>query len=222
MRSNALIRRLFAKPVAPLLAAALMSACAVAQPVSDEAFQQAFNRFKQAVGGQTDAVDGAADAFAKLLAEQPGDPVLMAYAGASTSLRARTTVMPWKKLGYAEDGLAQIDKALTVAASLPNLPAHRGTAGVLELKFVAATSMLAVPPFLNRAQRGTKLLNEVLDNPAFPSAPPAFRAEVLLRAADLALENKQSPQARRYLNDAVALNTPQSEVAKTKLREVAP
>jgi len=159
-----------------LLAAALLALSAHAVP--DDKFQAAFHRFKQAAAGDTGAVDRAADAFGALLKEEPANPVLQAYAGATTAMRAKTTVIPWKKLSLAEDGLAQIDKALALAATARPLPAQRGTPGELELKYVAASTMLAVPKFMNRGSQGAKLLEEVVKSPSFASAPAGFRTEV--------------------------------------------
>ncbi len=205
-----------------IAAATLSFAALAAQAVPEDKFQAAFGHFRQAVGGDTRAVDDAYDAFGALLKAEPGNPVLLAYAGATTSMRARTTVVPWKKLSYAEDGLAQIDKALALAGTGTDLPALRGTPGVLELKYVSATTMLAVPSFMNRGARGAKLLNEVMDSPVFPTAPAGFRGEVLLRAGELALEQKRAPDARRLLGAAVALGGVPADTAKAKLREVSP
>ncbi|MBA2676527.1 hypothetical protein [Ramlibacter sp.] len=215
--------RFFApRAAAALLLAALLGAGGAVQAAPDDKFLAAFNRFKEAAAGDADAVAGASDAFGALLKSEPGNPVLLAYVGATTSMRARTTLIPWKKLSYAEDGLAQIDKALALAAATPNLPAQRGTPGALELKYVAASTMLVVPGFMNRGARGAKLLGEVLDSPAFAAAPAGFRGEVLLRAGELAVEQKRTPEARRYLGEVIAMGAPQTETAKAKLREVAP
>jgi hypothetical protein len=208
-------RRIFA-----LLASTLLACAAQAAP--DDQFAAAFGRFRQATAGDAGAVEPASDAFGALLKAEPANPVLLAYAGATTAMRARTTVVPWKKLSYAEDGLAQVDKALALAATLKALPAQRGTPGELELKYVSASTMLAVPGFMNRGAQGARLLKEVLDSPAFAGAPVAFRGEVLLRAGELALAQKRSPDAKRLLGEVVALGGPQADAARTKLREVAP
>lgn len=209
---------LFARTLVTTLA--LAAGAVLAAP--EEKFLSAFSRFKAAAAGDASAVESASDAFAALLESEPDNPVLMAYAGAATSMRAKTTVMPWKKMAYVEDGLAQIDKALALAGPGARLPAQRGTPGHLEVKFVSANTMLAVPAFLNRNARGAKLLNEVLSSPAFAAAPVGFRGEVLLRAVDLAVEQKRNADAHRLANEVVALGAPQADAAKTKVREVAP
>ena len=97
--------------VVALGSAALLvsSPSACAQPVpaaADAELIAAFKRFQQAGPNDHAAIDDAAERFAHLSAAHPTDPVLRAYAGASTSMRATTTLLPWRKMSYAEDGLA--------------------------------------------------------------------------------------------------------------------
>ncbi len=164
-------------------AAVMLSTAAHAAP--DAPFQSAFAHFSQARSGDSAAVDKAAEEFAALLHAEPGNPVLMAYAGAATAMRAGTTMLPWKKMSYAEDGMALIDKALALLTPAHNAVVQRNVPGVLEVRFVAANTFLAVPGFMNRGARGAKLLGEVLDSPLFEQAPQAFQDAVRQRAAQL-------------------------------------
>lgn len=164
------------------LATALVLSSA-AQAVPEAQFQSAFALFSQAQTGDSAATAQAAQEFADLLHTEPGNPVLMAYAGAATAMRARTTWLPWKKMAYAEDGLAQIDKALALLTPAHNAAVQRQVPGALEVRFVAANTFLAVPGFMNRGARGTKLLGEVLDSPLLAQAPQAFQDAVRQRAA---------------------------------------
>jgi hypothetical protein len=192
-------------------------ACAAA----DAPFQSAFQSFSQASAGDKSAIDPAADAFVTLLKAEPANPVLMAYAGASTALKAPNTSMPWKKMSFAEDGLAQLDKALAMLTPAHDAPIQRGTPGALEVRFVAATTFLAVPPFMNRAERGAKLLGEVLASPLFERAPLPFKGAVWMRAAALAAKDQRKDDARRYFNEVIEHAAPQAEAARAKLKEIA-
>ena len=166
--------------------AALVSACVlsvalwspVAHAVPDAQFQPAQAVFLKAADGDKSAVEGAADAFAALLKAEPANPVLMVYSGAATSMKATTTFLPWKMMAHAEEGLAQIDKALALLTPAHNAPLQRGTPAVLEVKLVAANTFMAVPGFMNRKERGERLLKEVLTSPLLASAPAEFQASV--------------------------------------------
>mgnify|MGYP000898325851 FL=1 len=166
--------------------AALVSACVLSaalwspavQAMPDAQFEPAHAVFLKAADGDKSAVEGAADAFAALLKAEPANPVLMVYSGAATSMKATTTFLPWKMMAHAEEGLAQIDKALALLTPAHNAPLQRGTPAVLEVKLVAANTFMAVPGFMNRKERGERLLKEVLTSPLLASAPAEFQASV--------------------------------------------
>jgi hypothetical protein len=183
-------------------------------------FGAAFQQFQRASGGDKNAVDGAAARFAQLSAAAPQDPVLRAYAGAATSLRATTTMLPWRKLSFAEDGLAQIDKALAQLAPAHDAPAHRGVPASLETRFVAASTFLRMPSMFNRQDRGAKLLDELLAQPLLAQSPLPFRATVWMRAADEARRHQRLDAARTLLQQVADSGAPQAASAQAMLKEM--
>jgi hypothetical protein len=218
---SSFVRHALVAGVMTLATLASLVAASPACAAADAPFQSAFQTFAQAQAGDKAAVDTAADAFDTLLKAEPINPVLMAYAGASTTLKATTTSLPWKKMSFAEDGLAQIDKALAMLTPAHDAPIQRGTPGVLEVRFVAATTFLGVPPFMNRAERGAKLLGEVLASPLFERAPLPFKGAVWMRAAALADKEQRKDDARRYFNEVIQHAAPQADAARAKLKEIA-
>jgi len=205
--------------VAVVFASCIATGIAIAAP--DAAFDSAFRHFIVASGGDKSAVDSAADEFDALLKAEPANPVLMAYTGAATTLRATTTMLPWKKMGYAEDGLALLDKSLAMLTPAHDARVQHGTPGSLEVRFVAANAFLGVPPFMNRAARGAKLLDEVLASPLFATAPLPFQGNVWMRAAALATKEQRTADALRYLNEVIARNAPQADKARALLKGAA-
>ena len=205
--------------VSVVLASCVATGVAIAAP--DASFDSAFHHFIVASGGDNSAVDAAADEFDALLKAEPANPVLMAYTGAATALRAKTTMMPWKKMGYAEDGLAMVDKAVAMLAPAHDAVVQHGTPGSIEVRFVAANAFLGVPPFMNRGARGAKLLNEVLASPLFEKAPLPFQGTVWMRAAALASKEQRTADAQRYLNEVISRNAPQAEKARALLKAAA-
>lgn len=202
--------------VALLSPVALLTAPVPAQAAVDEA-AAAIALFQQASSGRRDAVDEAAARLSALSAAAPADPVLRAYAGAATSLRATTTVLPWRKLAHAEDGLASIDKALAQISPAHDQALHGGVPASLETRFVAASTFLAVPGFMNRAERGRKLLDAVLASPQFDAAPAGFRAAVWLRAGQLAEKEQRAADARRWYTRVAETPAPQASAARARL-----
>jgi hypothetical protein len=206
----------FEKRTFALAAVALLAVSAHAASEAD--FQVPFNQFMQAQAGNEDAGASAVNGFNKLLAAEPANPVLMAYAGAALTMRATTTILPWKKMSYAEDGMAQIDKALALLTPAHDAVVQNGTPGVLETRFTAASTFLAVPGFMNRGARGAKLLNQVLESPLLAQAPLTFKASVWMRAAALATDEKRPQDARKYLGLVIEANAPQADAARAQLK----
>ncbi|QTD44022.1 hypothetical protein [Ottowia testudinis] len=198
------------------LAAALLACTSLAHALPDTAFQPAFDQFTQAAQGRA-APESAVKAFAGLRAQEPGNPVLTVYQGAATAMQARDTWLPWQKMRHAEDGLALIDKALALLNATHNAPVQRGTPGVLEVKLTAANTFLAVPGFMNRRERGQKLLADVLASPLLATAPLPFQAAAWLLAAEQALKDEQPAEARRYLTQVAQSNAPQASQARARL-----
>jgi hypothetical protein len=200
------------------LTALLLAASGAAPAATDAQFQGAFTEFQQASAGDGAAIGRAAEAFGALAKAEPANPVLLAYAGASTTMKARGTFLPWRKMSYAEDGLAQLDKALAQLTPAHDAPLQRGTPGSLEVRFVAASTFLAVPGFMNRGARGEKLLHEVLASPLFAAAPLAFRGSVWMKAAERAAADRQPDEARRWYGEVVRAQAPQSAQAQLRLQ----
>ena len=160
--------------------AAALAFGANAWAVPEAQFAPAFEAFSQARSGQASAIDKSVASFTALLAAEPGNPVLLAYLGASTAMQSNTTWLPWKKMNYAEDGLAMLDKALALLTPAHNAALQHAVPAVLEVRFTAANTFLAVPGFMNRSARGAGLLAEVTASPLLAAAPMAFRGDVWL------------------------------------------
>ena len=200
-----------------------MTTIPVLAAVPPAAYEAAFQQFQRAAGGGDAAtIEQAAEQFGRLVASEPGDPVLLAYSGAATTMRATTTMLPWRKMAFADEGLAQIDKALALLTPELDTLQHKGVASSLETRFVAATTFLRLPAMFNRHARGAKLLDEVLKSPMLAAAPLGFRAAVWMRAGDEAASDKRRDDARQWLQQVVTSGAPQAAVAQARLKELAP
>lgn len=158
-------------------------ALAVAAPMSahavpDAQFAPAFQHFQRASQGDEAAIAQAVSAFAALSKEEPVNPVLLAYSGASVTMQSKTTLLPWRKMAHVEDGLALLDKALAMLGQNHAAVGQNDVPAALEVKLVAANTFLALPSMMNRRDRGMKLLGEVASSPLLASAPASFREAV--------------------------------------------
>jgi tetratricopeptide (TPR) repeat protein len=203
-----------------LLGASLLLPGQFAPAATEAGFLAAARDFDAAQAGDTGALLRAADAFGALQRSEPGNPVLLAYTGAATAMKAATTMLPWKKLGFAEEGLAQLDKALELLTPAHDAPLYRNTPAVLETRLTAANTFLAVPGFMNRGERGAKLLQQVLDSPLLAQSPLPFRGVVWMRAGRQAQKDQRSADARRWYEQVVAQNAPQAATAQAALKDL--
>jgi len=157
-----------------------------AADVQATAFAQATATFALARGGDHTAIAPALAQFTALLQAQPDDPLLLAYAGAATAMQARTTWLPWKKVGHAEDGLAMIDRALARLTPTHDAELRRGVPVALETRLTAAGTFLALPALFHRGERGRRLLEQVQRDPALADLPAALREAVQRLAKEAA------------------------------------
>jgi hypothetical protein len=185
---------------------------------TDAQFQAAFQTFQAAQEGDGAALEASADQFLALLKAEPGHPMLMVYAGAATSLKARSTLLPWKKIGYAEDGLALIDKGLALLQPVHDTTLLNRSPVSLQARFTAASTFLNLPAFFNRNARGVKLLAEVQTSPLLSQATPGFQGAVLMRAGQQAAAEFRNADARRDFQAVVQRQLPQAEAAKVQLQ----
>lgn len=180
-------------PIPHLAAALLALSLGSAHAVGDAEFVHAHTQFLAARGGDNAAIDIAAERFDALLRAEPAHPLLLAYAGSATALRAKTALWPWKKMGHAEDGLARIDKALALLQPAHDRTLARGVPVSLETRFVAASTFLGLPSMFNRSARGQRLLAEVLASPLLAKAPPGFQDAVRAQAAQATRSARSTP-----------------------------
>jgi hypothetical protein len=195
------------------------SAHAAALP-ADPALRAAMQLFQRAADGDAGAIEPAVEAWTQLSKAQPADPVRLAYLGSATSMQATTTWMPWRKIAHAENGLALLDKALSMLSTSSEAASAGPLPAALEVRFTAASTFLALPSMFNRQARGEKLLAEVVKHPSLGTAPLSFRGAVWLAAGRHAKQAGQTADARRWLQEVVAQGAPQAAAAQALLREL--
>jgi hypothetical protein len=204
-----------------LAASALLAPLAPALAAGNEtAVTAALADFQRALAGEKAAIEPAAAQLQTLSQADPGNPVLRAYAGATTAMRASTTLLPWQKLTHAEDGLALIDKALAQLTPAHDAPMYRHVPASLEVRFTAAGTFLAMPSMFNRHERGLKLLDEVVKSPLLDAAPAPFKGAVWMRAGQEAAKAQRNAEAREWFQKVSASGAPQAPAAQARLKDL--
>lgn len=201
--------------------AAVLALSATAWAVPDAQFVPLFDQFELVNNGDNSKLEKVADGFAALLKSEPTNPVLMAYAGTTTAMKSNTTMLPWKKMSYAEDGMAMLDKAIAMLTPEHDKPIQHATPGSLEVKLLAAKTFLSVPGFMNKGPRGAKLASDLIASPLLATAPVGFQGVVWLTAGEVAASEKRTEEARKHFNKVIELKAPQADAARAHLAKLA-
>jgi hypothetical protein len=189
------------------------------------AIAEASAAFQRAVAGDAAAAARAEALFQKLSAEEPGDPVLLAYAGASATMVGRDASSPLDAVKIAEGGLDQIDQALRLLGPQHDRPAPGQLPPRLETLLVAASSYLQVPDeIFHRQDDGKAALQTALSHPLYARLPPAVQARFTWLSAVLARGEKRPDDERAALRQALALDPqgPLTARIQDRLSRVAP
>ncbi|WP_341677351.1 hypothetical protein [Niveibacterium sp. SC-1] len=187
----------------------------------DAATQTAVRQqFEQATAGKSGALEASLKQIDDLMKSEPGNPLLLAYRGSLTSLQARDTLLPWKKMRFVEDGVADLDRALSLLAKEHAVTPQGGVSVSDMVKLTAATTFVNLPDFVNRGGQGEKLILALKSEPGFDASPAPYRAAVHLAAATRAAAVKDKPHQVAELKAAAALDGVQAERARQQLAEL--
>ncbi len=199
-------------------------ATAVPADITPADFLTAQTQFDLGLAGDDAALAKAYALFEKLLAEQPGHPLYLAYLGSATTLKGRAAWMPWNKLKYVEQGLHFIDKGLAQLTPEHDRALLRNVPVSIETRLVAISTFLGIPGFFHRFDSAKELLQFALTDPAFAASPPEVQGRLYMQAALAAREDKKPLEERDFLDKVIAL-APQSELApgaRQRLKELTP
>jgi hypothetical protein len=205
-----------------LLATACACAAAAPHDVAPDGFAQARQQFLAGVAGDGSARDASLDAFHKLAAANPGHPLLAAYEGAAMTLQGRDALMPWNKMKYSEKGANQIEKALQQLGPEHDDALFEGSPESIETRLVAASTLLALPDFMNRGASARRAVQAALASPAFQRAAPRVRAGLYGAAARAAAADKRQDEEIAFLRKAAAADPSSRDGirAATRLKEL--
>lgn len=205
--------------LAILISLICSTASAAPQEVAPANFTQARQQFMAAFEGK--GTDAAIDTFHALGASQPGHPLFLAYEGAANALKGRDASMPWDKMKYTEKGADQLEKALALLTPAHDEALFLGSPESIELRLLAANTLLALPDFMNRRSQGKRALEAALASPALALSSAQTRASLFAAAARLASKEQRSKDEVSWLQKLVALpETSQHARAVARLKEL--
>ena len=188
--------------------------CAQRGGVADTFSQQlavARSDYYKSLNGDHDADARARQEFDLLARQQPSDAVVMAYQGSLQLLEAARTWAVWNKRKLADDGLAELDRAV---AQDP---------GNLEARFVRAASVWHLPFIYKRRQQAEEdflRIGPLAEGAARDGRlPPEIAASALDYYGQVLLDRKEHQAAEQAFVAAVRVG-PASPAGKDAARRL--
>ncbi|EEY99542.1 conserved hypothetical protein [Vibrio sp. RC586] len=158
-------------------------------------------RYNQAAQGDEKLVEPLYADLEKLAKQEGAMPLTLVYLGSTRTLMGRDAFLPWKKMRYSEEGLATIEKGLSLLSDdAANSQERRNGLPTQMLAIaVAAATYTAMPDMFNHFERGYDLYLNLLADPTFQAQPFAATAWIYRLAIAAALRAKDPEQARLWL-----------------------
>ena len=180
-----------------LLKTGLFFACVIHFNVwaSDTGFEAAHSAYEGAVAG-TISPDKALEAVDLFLKEHPEDPVGLAMRGSVKTMLARTAWLPWQKLGYVNEGIELMDKAVANAALAKSWD---GRDPKIVIWMISGTTNAKLPKMFNRRAFAQRDFQNVLEAPVFQRMAAGDRASVYAWLAVIA-NDQSNPKADQLLH----------------------
>jgi hypothetical protein len=172
-------------------------------------FEHAAQLFERARAGSAAAVGPAQDAFNELLQAEPSNPLFMAYYGSTFAMRARDGGAPWQKIKWVNEGINNIDHALSLLGPQDDTRTLRGVPISLETRLVAVATYIPLPSLFNRMSVARQQLALALGSPTFPGASNELRGRFYYEDALIAHSDGDTEHERRALREVVK-NAPPS------------
>jgi hypothetical protein len=164
------------------------------------------------------AVDRAVGQFKQLLAQTPGNPLLLAYYGSAVTLQARHALAPWNKMHFAESGLDALDKSLAMLQPEHEDQVLAGMNVALVTRLVAITTFVAVPGMFHRLDDAKDVLQQALKSSAYRGAAPRLQAVFSYQAALIARREDKRDAEIEHLHQVLALGPQTQEATKAAAR----
>ncbi len=137
------------------------------------------------------------DRLQKMLKQDPDNPLLLVYFGSTETVMGKHAWMPWSKLGYVNDGIGHIDRALRLADQLEASDESAAPMVVDEVRLVAANTYVSLPEMFNTFDSGKTLLEKLLRTQPQRAWPETFLASLYSTAAKAAQrEGDEAAQAK--------------------------
>ncbi len=183
----------------PILVMLLSLCCATAVALAQVELSEVRKQFNAGLIGAENN-EAIHDRLQHLLEQEPDNPLLLVYYGSSETLMGKYALMPWNKMGYVNDGIAHIERALRLAQPAKAMLLD-------EVQLVAASTYISLPDMFHTLDSGKKLLTKLLALESQRNWPDEFRHSLYSAAAKVAEHDGNKETLAKWLTRAAALAT---------------
>ena len=158
-----------------------------------------------AVEGNRKASEQVLKAVESLLHQYPDDPLLTAYYGSAMALKARDTWLPWHRTDFTQQGIENLNKALSRISKRSYSTPYYGLDEGIYIQSLAAMTFINMPPYFHQSSRGYALLKDIMSSESFQYYPFAPRAWIHFGAVQAALEMNKTADASQWAQEMFQL-----------------
>jgi hypothetical protein len=149
--------------------------------------------------GDSASIDKALALAGGFVGAHPQDGRAMTYQGSLAAMRARESLLPWKKLSMLHEGIGLMDDGV---ATVVKDKALAGGSTEIEVRIVRGTTSARIPGAFGRGGVARADFRSVIDNPNFEHLRPLDRASVLGWMAVLSHREGDAAASTKYLERA--------------------
>ncbi|TXY44645.1 hypothetical protein [Vibrio mimicus] len=180
-------------------------------------------RYNQAAQGDTQLVEPLYTELENLIEQEGATALSLVYLGSTRTLMGRDAFLPWKKMRFSEEGLATIEKGLSLLNRDASSSEERrnGLPTRMLTVAIAAATYTSMPDMFNHFERGYDLYLILLAEPDFQAQPFAATAWIYHLAIVAALRAEDKEQARLWVEkmQQADANHPETQQAQALLEQ---
>lgn len=144
-------------------------------------------------------IDSAYTFASQYVSTHPKDGIAITYKGSLAAMRARESILPWRKISYLNEGTRLMDDGVEIVTADKTLV---NTAAEIEVRMVRGITSARIPAVFGRGKVAKADFKRIIDHPKFPSMSATHQATALAWMAVLSARNSDQGDANQWLNKA--------------------
>lgn len=153
--------------------------------------------------GDSDTIEKALDLATQYAEKYPKDGRAMTYRGSLASMKARESILPWRKLGSLNQGVDWMDEGVTMVLKDKELAGGRVE---LDVRMVRGITSARIPKLFGRGAVARSDFLAVIANPLFNEMNNVNKASAYAWLAVLSHRQSDDAGSNDWLNKARAID----------------